>query len=281
VRYAEYRPSAALADVVRCIWTLEGRTDDLATAAQPILPDGRPEIVVHLGDPFELIHDDNTIERQPRTIFAGQLTSPLIVRPTGKVAVVGIRFRADGVPALIHGLQHRLAGLPRELGDLSTTLARELTDVCARQTNVSGAAGAVDDCLQRHLNEARIDPHVRLAVATIRRRHGAGTVDDIANAAGVSRRHLERRFQDVVGLSPKRFARIARFQQALRTFEKGATGRRGALTAAACGYADQAHFIRDFSELAGCSPEAHLLRDAMLNRLFAGPDRPDRPDRPE
>ena len=88
---------------------------------------------------------------------------------------------------------------------------------------------------------------------------------------GMSRRHLERRFQEVVGLSPKRFARITRFQHALRIFEQGASGQRGAATAAACGYADQAHFIRDFGELAGCSPEAHLLRNAMLNRLFAEP----------
>jgi AraC-like DNA-binding protein len=73
----------------------------------------------------------------------------------------------------------------------------------------------------------------------------------------------------VVGLSPKRFSRITRFQHALRIFEQGASGRRGAVTAAVCAHADQAHFIRDFSDLAGCSPEVRLLRNAMLSRLFA------------
>jgi transcriptional regulator GlxA family with amidase domain len=102
------------------------------------------------------------------------------------------------------------------------------------------------------LAESPIDPHVRLAIGAIQRQRGAGSVDDMAVLTGLSRRHLERRFQEVVGLSPKRFSRITRFQHALRIFEQGASGRRGAVTAV-CGYADQ----------------AHLLRNAMLSRLFA------------
>lgn len=132
MRYAEFAPSAALAHVVRCFWTLEGDALELAAAAQPILPDGRPEIIFHLGDPFELIYENGTVERQPRTIFAGQLTAPLVVRPTGAVAILGIRLRADAMPALTRVPQHRLAGLPIDLGDLSTPLAQELRNACAR-----------------------------------------------------------------------------------------------------------------------------------------------------
>lgn len=271
MEYAEYAPSPRLSNVLRCIWTLGGQVDDLATAAQPILPDGRSEIIIHLGDPFERILGNGAVERQPDAIFAGQLRSSLVVRPTGRIAVVGVRFRADGAPALIGCPQHVLAGLTPDLGDLSASLARQLRDVTAAQPSLLQAARAVGDCLRSHLDESRIDPHVRLAIGAIQRQRGAGSVDDMAVLTGVSRRHLERRFQEVVGLSPKRFARITRFQHALRIFEQGASGQRGAATAAACGYADQAHFIRDFGELAGCSPEAHLLRNAMLNRLFAEP----------
>ncbi len=269
MQYVEYTPSPGLSGVVRCIWTLEGQADDLTAAAQPILPDGRPEIIVHVGDPFERVHESGATARQPRTIFAGQLTSPLVVRPTGTIAVVGVRFRADGVPAVIRGPQHRLAGLTLDLGDLSATLARQLRDACEAQPAVSRAVRAVDDCLLRHLDDSRIDPCVRGGIRSIQRGRGAVSVGTLATWTGVSRRHLERRFQEVVGLSPKRFARITRFQHALRIFEQGASGHRGVATAAACGYADQSHFIREFSELAGCSPEAHLLRDAMLSRLFS------------
>jgi AraC-like DNA-binding protein len=192
------------------------------------------KIILHLGDPFELVRDDSAIERQPRTIFAGRLPA----RP-------------------------------------SAPLAHELRDACDSQPTLAHAVHPMRECLQRHLHESQIDGHVRAAIGAIRRQYGIGSVDEIAALTGVSPRHLERRFQEVVGLSPKRLARVRRFQRALRFFERGVSGNRGAATAAACGYADQAHFIRDFGELAGCSPEAHLLRDAMLSRLFAGPARPD------
>jgi hypothetical protein len=70
----------------------------------------------------------------------------------------------------------------------------------------------------------------------------------------------------LVGISPKRLARIIRFQRALRMLQRFAGG--GAATALACGYADQPHFIRDFTELAGCPPAAHLLRHAELSGFF-------------
>ena len=114
--------------------------------------------------------------RQPRTIFAGQLTSPLVVRPTGTIAVVGVRFRADGVPAVIRGPQHRLAGLTLDLGDLSATLARQLRDACEAPPAVSRAVRAVDDCLLRHLDDSRIDPCVRGGIGSIQRGRGAVSV---------------------------------------------------------------------------------------------------------
>jgi AraC-like DNA-binding protein len=73
----------------------------------------------------------------------------------------------------------------------------------------------------------------------------------------------------MVGISAKRLARITRFQRALRLFEQLDSPQRGTHTAAECGYADQAHFIRDFSEFAGCAPGAHLLRRAELNGFFS------------
>ena len=220
------RRRRASPNAVRCIWTLEGQADDLTAAAQPILPDGRPEIIVHLGDPFERVHGNRVRSaRQPRTIFAGQLTSPLVVRPTGKDCgrrrslSRRRRARADRLPAAP-------ARRPdARLGDLSATLARQLHDACAAQPAVSqrGAGRGRLPAVGIWTSRGSI-PDVRGAIAPIRRRtrRRIGWTTS-ATWTGVSRRHLERRFQEVVGLSPKRFARITRFQHALRIFEQGAS----------------------------------------------------------
>jgi AraC-like DNA-binding protein len=95
------------------------------------------------------------------------------------------------------------------------------------------------------------------------------SIDALARRASMSRRHLERRFKEVVGISPKRLARVTRFQKALHVLEESDPRGRGAVTAATCGYADQSHFIREFRQLAGCSPAEHMLKQGELTGFFA------------
>ena len=77
----------------------------------------------------------------------------------------------------------------------------------------------------------------------------------LADAAGVSRQHLTRVFREVVGVSPKRYCRLARFQAGLAYVRPGADVQ-WAQVAAALGYADQSHMIAEFRELSSLTPEA-------------------------
>ena len=81
------------------------------------------------------------------------------------------------------------------------------------------------------------------------------TVRRLADAAGVSRRHLTRVFRQVVGVSPKRYCRLARFQAGLAYAGAGA-GVKWAQVAAELGYADQSHMIAEFREMSSLTPEA-------------------------
>jgi AraC-like DNA-binding protein len=266
--YRECAATPALTGIVDCVWTLDGDARELADA-QPVLPDGKPEIVLHLGDPFERIDSGGTQERQPRVIFAGQLLAPLELRATGRVSVVGIRLQPHGAAALVTEPQHQLVGQTLGLDALSPSLARALDAVRDRVIHASDAPPMVLELLASWIEVGRIDRHVQAAVEYIRHRRGLVTVAMLSTHAGLTPRQLERRFREVVGISPKRLARIARFQRALRVFEHLDSPQRGTLTAWMCGYADQAHFIRDFVEFAGCAPGAHLLRRAELNGFFS------------
>jgi AraC-like DNA-binding protein len=80
------------------------------------------------------------------------------------------------------------------------------------------------------------------------------SVRDLADAAGVSARHLSRVFEDVVGVSPKRYCRLARFRAGLKYAGRG-TGVSWAQVAAELGYADQSHMIAEFREFSCLTPE--------------------------
>lgn len=81
------------------------------------------------------------------------------------------------------------------------------------------------------------------------------SVTRLAEAAGVSRRHLTRIFRHVIGVSPKRFCRLARFHAGLRYAGAG-PGVKWAQVAAELGYADQSHMIAEFREMSSLTPEA-------------------------
>jgi AraC-like DNA-binding protein len=265
VEYKEHAPPACLAPIVHCLWTLEGHTSELADQVQPIVPDGRPELVMHFGDPFERIHRDGATEAQPPRLFAGQLTGPLALRPTGRIAVLGVRLHPFGAAALLRHPQHELVGLTVGLDAIAPPLFRSFDEI---RDAAASPADAVQRTLARLADRSRGDARIEQTVRTIHRHRGGLSMEALATRVGITRRHLERRFKAIVGISPKRLARIARFQQALQILERAELLRKGAYAAAACGYADQAHFIRECQELCGRAPGAHLLKQAQLTGLF-------------
>ena len=118
----------------------------------------------------------------------------------------------------------------------------------------------VDDALVRRYREShRVDPEITDAWRRIRRTGGQVPVAALAHGYGWSRTRFWSRFKNQVGVSPKRAARIVRFDRALRLVSAGVSL---AAVAADCGYADQSHLNRDFLEFAATTPGD--LRDDPL-----------------
>jgi AraC-like DNA-binding protein len=273
MNYTVHHPDPALAPIVECVWTLEGQAADLGGEPQSILPDGRPEIIVHLGDAFDRVEADGAGIRQDALLVAGQLTSRLLLQPTGRIAVAGVRLRPDGVAALFRQPAGELTGLTIGMDAVARPLFAALAQVRDSTGSIQDAVPAIQRQLARHVDMTGVDPAVRFAVDAIEASAGRLSIEDLAWRVGITRRHLERRFHAVVGLSPKRLARIARLQRAIRMMEALDAPGRGARTAAECGYADQAHFIRDCRDLCGQAPAAWLQRRAELTGFFLS--RPD------
>lgn len=267
VIYREWAPDAKLGTIVDRLWVLEGHAGDFSAPEQPVLPDGCPELIVHFGDPFVRLRGEGE-ERQPPMLVAGQLTGPLLLRATGRVSVLGIRFRPYGAAAVLNEPQSALLGQTIGVDAVSPSLARTLASLRNRVGTAGEAVDLAQAAIRAGARDARIDASVRRIADEIVARRGVVSTSCLARAAGLSLRQMQRRFLDLVGIPPKRLARIIRFTNALRTLERLTLAGRGTRTAADYGYADQAHFARDFRGFAGCSPTAHLMKQAELAGFF-------------
>ena len=163
MNYREYPAHPALATNVDCVWTLDGHACEM-DGAQPVLPDGRPEIILHLGDPFDRVHADGGHERQAAVIFAGQLLAPLDLRATGRISVVGIRLHPHGAASLLREPQHRLVGQTVALDGLSVPLTRALEKAREGGQGTAGVVRIVQEVLAGCVDVSRFDGQVHAAV---------------------------------------------------------------------------------------------------------------------
>jgi AraC-like DNA-binding protein len=114
---------------------------------------------------------------------------------------------------------------------------------------------------------ADADPRSPMAmtVSQLRQTGGNASIARLAGDLGLGRRQFERRFREEIGLPPRLFGRIVRFQRAFRAIGHES----GAAIAARCGYADQAHLVREIRRFAGRTPTL-LAEAAGLTAFFRG-----------
>ena len=105
------------------------------------------------------------------------------------------------------------------------------------------------------------------ALALIEARRGNVAIDHVARRVGITRRHLERRFLQEVGLGAKHMARIARVHAVLHTLRHQPL-LTGAEIAADCGYSDQPHMIRECKALTGQTPARLMTAERSLAGLM-------------
>jgi AraC-like DNA-binding protein len=260
LRYREIQPTARLRPFVSRFWLLEH--DGEGAEPQRVVPDGRSELILNWSQPFEHFQAGQW-QGQPRCFLAGQIDSPLLLRPNGPAKMLGIGFHPDGAARVFGRAMHQLSGRFTAVEDLSPTLSRSLD----RALESRDPLAAVEAALLSAQDGARGgDLLVAEAVRRIIAAKGGSDLALLARELGLSLRQLERRFNAVVGLTPKLFCRIQRFSNVFHVLGEGSHDWVDA--AVACGYYDQAHLIRDCKSLSGTTPAVLLGADANLARHF-------------
>lgn len=263
MHYREFIPKSPLHRHVECFWTLEGPAS--STQPETILPDGCIELVLNFGAAFTQ-HGDGTRNVQPRNFLVGQMTGPIVISPTGPVQLIGIRFHPGGAVPFLRVPLHEVMDQVVELGSVSSELELGLLRVASEPNTLPKKVKAIERYLTTLLRHSKNDLRMTKIAARIVESRGLVSVDDLAGAAGISSRQLERLFLREVGLGPKLLGRIIRFQQVFRAVDWDSS--EWAEIAIECGYYDQAHLIRDFNQFAQQTPAVLFSSQSALTESF-------------
>lgn len=221
------------------------------------LPDGEVELVVRITATNGEVHAIGT--RMSPLLKAGAAVPP---------QAIAVRFQPGGAYPFFGVPMSELTDRIVSIQTLWGADGARLREALAEAPTVAERLRTLEDALSERLRRGDVfepaSAHVvRRAVRAITCAPELPRVDALARALGVSARQLRRAFDDVVGVGPKEFSRIVRFQRAVRASELVATPEWGAI-ATAVGYYDQAHLIAEFRALTGATPR-ELVRARLRN----------------
>jgi AraC-like DNA-binding protein len=222
----------------------------------PLLADGNISIVLALGRVCDSEGRWHDRPPGPGSEVIGPMTAVGAHSPQERPEMVGVYFRAAQAWPFLHmpisELTDRIVGVDDVWRAAGAQLRVDLEDR-DEAARVDRLEAALLEQLERHRDrKANLDT-AGLA-ASVMRCGGQVSVERLAHAAGVSRQHLARAFHERVGIPPKTFCSLARFQSSLAYARR--SGVDWAQAAAAFGYADQSHMIAEFRRFSGMTPQS-------------------------
>ncbi|MCB0577859.1 MAG: AraC family transcriptional regulator [Phaeodactylibacter sp.] len=227
------------------------------------LPDGNVELVIDLTDFPKHVYDNETLmARQSfsQAWISGLRKEFISIHAGQDAEMFVITFRKGAARAItgapLTELTEQVVEGDLVLGRAVLALREALLEAGSPEAKMAVAGRRL---LAMAEGELQPNPFVEYAVSQILLQPGQLSLEALTKKVGYSRKHLIQLFKEHVGLPPKAFLRIIRFQQAIAGIE-----RCGAIEwshlAFDCGYYDQAHFIRDFKRFSGFTPEEYLRR---------------------
>jgi len=255
-------PAPPLNASIESIWYCENNPRPFAL--ERVLPTGAAQLIVNLKEDQTRMYrpegETASLLTSSGSILSGVASRYGFIDTAEQECVAGVAFKPGGTPAFfpIPAQEMRDADIPVEL-----LWGRRRASELREQLLEAASPARKLDVLERALADAwrppAMHPGVAFALRTFSEWPETARVGMLADSAGLSTKRFIERFKILVGLPPKSYCRILRFQRALACAEMGGpvNWTRVALD---CGYFDQAHFIHDFRSFAGITPTGYQAR---------------------
>lgn len=274
--YQQFLPAPPLRTHVECYWVI--RRDSVLHAAREefLHPNGATGIMFHLAD--APTYDGKGGGHA--AVVNGPQTTTTRLGLRGAIETIGLRFHPGGAYPLLGMPLHELAEARAALGDVAVRAqVREVHERLYHAASVAERIELLDRwLLERLAQQADRTGVVERSLDAILRGGGQSPIRQVAADLHISERQLERLYKTWVGISPKKYARLVRVEEARALMKRNARAlstpsldrveeKKLVDIGYATGFFDQSHFIREFRSIEGITPQQYWQN---IFRRYAG-----------
>jgi AraC-like DNA-binding protein len=246
MKMVAHRPPPPLGDFVELFWL--ARREAQQHAKERLLPMGTMELVI------DLTYEDS------EPILCGVHSESFEINTTEPALILGVHFKPGGAFPFLGVPAGELHNRRLTLDALWGMEAGEMRDRVLEAKTPAGKFKVLEQSLLSNATRALSrHPAVDFALRELSAASYARSITDVIEQTGFSPRRFIELFTAEVGLTPKLFRRVQRFQQLIQRVH-GAREIQWAQVALDCGYYDQSHFIHDFRAFSGFTPSDYLKR---------------------
>ncbi len=262
MHFKQVPPPEYLRDYIRYFWVLESHDTDISAAAFRTIADGCPGLIFQHQDKGILFQNNKQL---PGTILYGQATRHAELRINGTFNTIGIFFYPHALKSIFGLNADELTDTCIDLDlvedEQGFRLSEQLSNLTSCQAQIDTLCSYLLAQLTR--NDQYADKAMQHVLDRIKQANGNISVKALREELQLSERSFERKFKQHIGITPKLFTRISRFQASMELLRQSDYNKLSDI-AFENEYADQSHFIRAFKEFAGFSPFQFQKRSKEL-----------------
>ena len=262
MEYLSKIPGKPIGDFVERFWQI---SDSPSHCQERIVPSGTLELVINLREDLFRIYDPEHPEAcrgYSGAIVSGAYQRAFIIDAKQHASVVGIHFKPGGAFPFLGTGPEELTDRHVDLESLWGTVAAELRERLCEAPSPAERFQLLEEALTARLARPRESHYaVRFGLSVLTGPDANLKIREVAKKVELSQRRFIQVFTKEVGLTPKLFYRLQRFQRVFASLRR-IPAPDWAELAFECGYFDQSHFINDFRGFSGLRPSEFIAQRA-------------------
>ena len=261
-------PSKILAPYIKRYWAIENTLDEGEICVQRIIPTGLTELLLYLTPRPKILNSHKYLS--DNVALYGQQNDYYDMELAGNLSVFSVDFQPQGIMQFFKFPLHEICNQNVPLKYISGQAGRDLEEKMGEAATFPHRVNIVETYLLNLLKSNSADFEFRRinhVIEMIKQTYGNIHINQMASGACLSRRQFERVFAEYVGISPKQYQKIIRFQYALFQKQQNNNLNMTELTYGS-GYFDQSHFINDFKSMCGLTPKQYFMENEACSDFF-------------